>query len=66
MTTTIYEIETGEPVALYTLEPATALVCAFEQLRRKNHNTWDYKSPEEYPIQRQPHGLLLGDLYAPL
>lgn len=46
----------------YTLDPKTALVCAFEQ-SKGNFNTWDYKSPDKYGIVETEKSVSLGDFF---
>lgn len=41
--TKVMDLRTGE-VREYSLSPKDAVVAAFEQVERKNFNTWTYKS----------------------
>ena len=47
--TRVYDLRTGEIVAIYTCMPEEAVRCAFAQFEKKDFNTWDYEN--KYPIQ---------------
>ena len=60
--TNVYELKTGEVLAIYDLPPRRALVAAYNQFILKNNNTWDYDQ-REYEITESRYGLLLGGLW---
>lgn len=39
--TTCHNMRTGE-YAVYTLPPKEAVVCAYQQLTKRDYNTWNY------------------------
>ena len=62
--TTVYHIET-ERTWCYTISPAQAVICAYEQQVNGNWNTWTYHKPETYTgYQRTKNGHLCNGFWA--
>lgn len=48
MMTHVFNLATGQG-ATFSLPPARAVVAAYEQFTRGNHNTWNYLDPVAHP-----------------
>lgn len=60
--TDVYDMNTGEKVATYSLPPKEAIVACWEQ-SCGNHNTWEYAKRLEakyYPLTKTWCGWTLG------
>ena len=60
-----YRVDNAELIASYTLAPDMAVICAYEQLQRRNWCTWQYPQPADHPLYRRTaNGHLCGDFWA--
>jgi hypothetical protein len=45
--TTVYHVDSQSTLE-YTLDPAQAVIAAYEQMVNRNFNTWTYRNPAGY------------------
>lgn len=59
MTSTVFSLQTGKEVGVWSLPPRQALIAAREQARR-NYNTWNYPA-DDPAIEEGKVFIFLGD-----